>query len=469
MKKQKLTIAIAGASGFIGQRLIEHLLKNTDHDLVGFSRFSRKSDNPRLEWRECDLFSLLEVERALKNVDVAFYLVHSMLPSANLDQGSFVDYDLLLADNFARSANLNQVKQVIYLGGLLPSNLEELSKHLESRLEVEQVFREKKFALTTFRAGLIIGPNGSSFKIMYKLVKRLPVMICPQWVNNPMTPIGVDDVTKCLATVVDDDRYFNKTFDLSGGGQYTYLDLMRIIGEKLKLKRYYLKVPVHFVGFSKLWLRLITQENKELVYPLLDSIRHPMICNPERKFKLENYRFKNFEECLEEALVASDVNDRKPFVKKNHRFVRSVQRLPVPTFMNARDAALEYMQWLPKVFSPFIKVQVEDDVVDFSLFHHQVVLLKLKYSKERSTMNRALFYIVGGNLVRFNEKSRLEFRETMPVKNKRYIITAIHDFEPALPWLIYVITQALVHLEVMRAFGRHLERKSQNAQNITKI
>ncbi|AUN97059.1 hypothetical protein DOM21_16400 [Bacteriovorax stolpii] len=461
MKKQKLKIAIAGASGFIGQRLIEHLLKNTDYELIGFSRFSRKSDNPRLEWRECDLFSLLEIERALKDVDVAFYLVHSMLPSANLDQGSFADYDLLLADNFARSANTNNVKQVIYLGGLLPSNIENLSKHLESRLEVEQVFREKNFALTTFRAGLIIGANGSSFKIMYKLVNRLPVMICPQWVNNPMTPIGVDDVTKCLATVIDSDQYYDQTFDLSGSGQYTYLDLMQIISERLKLKRYYIKVPVHFVGFSKLWVRLITQENKELVYPLLDSIRYPMICNPERQFALKGHRFKNFEECLEEALTHSEAIERKPFVKKNHRFVRSVQRLPVPSFMNAQDAALEYMKWLPQVFSPLIKVQVEDDLVDFSLFHHRIVLLKLKYSKERSTLNRALFYIVGGSLVRFNEKSRLEFRETLPVKGKRYIITAIHDFEPSLPWIIYIITQALVHLEVMRAFGRHLEKKSQ--------
>lgn len=463
MKEQKLKIAIAGASGFIGQRLIEHLLKTTNHDLVGFSRFARTSDNPRLEWRACDLFSLLEIERALTGIDVAFYLVHSMLPSANLDQGSFADYDLLLADNFARSANLNKVKQVIYLGGLLPSNLEDLSQHLESRLEVEQVFRGKNFALTAFRAGLIIGPQGSSFKIMYKLVKRLPVMICPKWVDNPMTPIDVGDVVKCLETVIDNESFFDQTFDLSGSGQYTYLDLMRIIGEKLKLKRYYLKVPVYFVGFSKLWVRLITQENKELVYPLLDSIRHPMICKKERRFTIENYHFKNFEESLQEALVVGKKEARKPFVKKTHRFVRSVQRLPVPSFMNARDTALEYMKWLPSVFSPFIKVQVEDDIVDFSLFHHKVVLLKLKYSKERSTPNRALFYIIGGNLVRFNEKSRLEFRETLPVKNKRYIITAIHDFEPALPWLVYVITQALVHLEVMRAFGKHLKKKSQMA------
>ncbi|MDO9181640.1 MAG: NAD-dependent epimerase/dehydratase family protein, partial [Bacteriovorax sp.] len=289
MNDKKLTIAIAGASGFVGRKLIEHLLKTTNAHIVALSRFPKKSDNPRVEWRGCDLFSLLEIETALKNVDIAYYLVHSMLPSANLDQGSFADYDLLLADNFARSANDNNLLQVIYLGGLLPSTLK-LSKHLESRFEVEQVFRDKKFALTTFRAGLVIGPKGSSFKIMYKLVKRLPVMVCPLWVNNPMTPIDLEDAVNCLGAVIGKSESFNKIYDISGSGQYTYLNLMQILGKRLKMKKLYLKLPVNFVGFSKLWVRLITQESKDLVYPLLDSIRYPMLCDESRRFKLDNYQ-----------------------------------------------------------------------------------------------------------------------------------------------------------------------------------
>lgn len=461
MNTRKLTIAIAGATGFVGRRLIDHLLKTTEHQIVALSRFSKESTNPRLEWRKCDLFSLLEIENALIGIDVAYYLVHSMLPSANLDQGSFVDYDLLLADNFARSSNLNQLKQVIYLGGLLPIT-EKLSKHLESRFEVEQVFRDKKFALTTFRAGLVIGPKGSSFKIMYKLVKRLPVMICPRWVNNPMTPIDLDDAVVCLSEVVAKDEFYNKIYDIAGSGQYTYLDLMRILSERLNRRRIYIKLFVNFVGFSKLWVRLITQESKELVYPLLDSIRYPMVCNESRKFKLDNYHFKTFEESLNTALAPELSGERKSFVKKDHHFVRSVQRLPIPKNMNAKDVAEEYMKWLPKAFSPFIVVKVEKEIIEFSLFHQRLVLLKLKYSNERSTPNRALFYIVGGELVHVNEKSRFEFRETLPVNGKRFVLTAIHDFQPALPWPIYVVTQALVHLQVMRAFGRHLQKKSRS-------
>ena len=455
MKETPFTIAIAGATGFVGRRLIDHILKTTNHHIVALSRFPKKSENSRVEWRACDLFSLLEIEQALIGVDIAYYLVHSMLPSANLDQGSFADYDLLLADNFARSANQNHLKQVIYLGGLLPST-PKLSKHLESRFEVEQVFRDKNFALTTFRAGLIIGPKGSSFKIMFKLVSRLPLMICPLWVKNPMTPIDLDDAVFCLGKVIGVEECLNKIYDLSGSGQYTYLDLMQILGKRLNVIRIYLKLPVNFVGLSKLWVRLITQESKELVYPLMDSIRYPMICHEERRFKVENYRFKTFEESLELALVQEKKGEKKFFVKKNHRFVRSVQRLPIPSKMNATDAAFEYMKWLPKVFSPLVLVSVDNGVVEFSLFHKKVIFLKLLFSKERSTPNRALFYITGGLLAHINEKSRLEFRETLPIDGKRYVITAIHDFEPALPWPIYRSTQALVHLAVMKAFGRHL-------------
>jgi hypothetical protein len=258
--------------------------------------------------------------------------------------------------------------------------------------------------------------------------------------------------------VIAKEKYFNQIYDISGTGQYTYLDLMRILSERLKIKRFYLKLPVNFVGFSKLWVRLITQESKELVYPLLDSIRYPMVCDENRRFKQDNFKFKTFEESLNLALVSEKKNERKSFVKKNHRFVRSVQRLPIPEFMTAKDVAEEYMKWLPKVLAPFILVHVENNLVEFSLFYQRLVLLKLKYSEERSNPNRALFYIVGGKLVHPNEKSRLEFRETLPIAGIRYVITAIHDFEPALPWPLYIITQAFVHLEVMKAFGRHLKR-----------
>ena len=131
-----------------------------------------------VHWREVDLFSISSSIEALKGVDYAVYLVHSMQPSTRLNQASFEDTDLLLADNFSRAASVCEVKQIIYLGGILPKDDKRLSKHLKSRYEVEQVLGSRDTPLTTIRAGIIIGPGGSSFKIIKKLVHNLPVMAC---------------------------------------------------------------------------------------------------------------------------------------------------------------------------------------------------------------------------------------------------------------------------------------------------
>ncbi|HJL27639.1 MAG TPA: NAD(P)H-binding protein [Polyangiaceae bacterium LLY-WYZ-15_(1-7)] len=147
---ERPTLALAGASGFVGSALRRALAD--EYRLVGLSRRPRRS--PDTEWRVCDLYSLLDVEQALAGCDVALYLVHSMLPSARLTQGSFADLDLVLADNFARAAAKAGVKHIVYLGGLVPDLPEaELSAHLRSRLEVERALGAHGVPVTALRAG----------------------------------------------------------------------------------------------------------------------------------------------------------------------------------------------------------------------------------------------------------------------------------------------------------------------------
>src|SRR6478672_10951130 len=155
MPERRLKIVVAGASGFVGRALVERLAKS--HDVTGLTRStSLPPERPGLRWKTCDLFSLLQVEEALEGVDVAFYLVHSMLPHAHLVQGSFADFDLILADNFARACKKHGVKQVIYLGGIIPDgDAAELSLHLRSRREVEETFRAKGLAFTALRASIV--------------------------------------------------------------------------------------------------------------------------------------------------------------------------------------------------------------------------------------------------------------------------------------------------------------------------
>ena len=132
----KLTVALAGAGGYIGSWFIEQY-KDTYH-LIGLSRGKAVSNPyPQVEWRQVELYSITSTAEALRGVDVAIYLVHSMSASTRLNQGSFEDTDLILADNFSRAAEIAGIKQIIYLGGLIPDEPEEhLSRHLKSRLEV---------------------------------------------------------------------------------------------------------------------------------------------------------------------------------------------------------------------------------------------------------------------------------------------------------------------------------------------
>ena len=172
-------IVVAGASGYIGRAIIPRLLeKFPDAEITALSRSQQQSDDPRIVWKACDLFTIESIEKVLpKKFDLAFYLVHSMGPTAQLDQGSFADYDLILADNFSCAIQSAGVKQLIYLGGLIPAS-RSLSLHLQSRLEVEETFAQHRLPTTVFRAGLILGEMGSSFQILLKLVKgRYKVMV----------------------------------------------------------------------------------------------------------------------------------------------------------------------------------------------------------------------------------------------------------------------------------------------------
>jgi len=186
----KKKLAVAGATGFIGRWFIETY--KDKYDIIALSRKKvTPSPNSDIEWRMVDLFSISSSVNALEGVDYALYLVHSMQPSTRLNQSNFEDTDLLLADNFSRAAESCNLKHIIYVGGILPKDDLNISKHLKSRFEVEQVLGSRKTPLTAIRAGIIIGPGGSSFKIVKKLVEKLPVMACPTWTKSKNQPVDL--------------------------------------------------------------------------------------------------------------------------------------------------------------------------------------------------------------------------------------------------------------------------------------
>jgi uncharacterized protein YbjT (DUF2867 family) len=292
-------VAVAGASGFVGSALLPEL---TDAFDVLALRRTPAAELPGVRWQQCDLFSLLQTERALEGVDYAVYLVHSMLP-ARLTQARFEDMDFILADNFARSAARAGVKQILYLGGIIPDDAQ-LSRHLASRLEVERVLAARRVPVTSLRAGLIVGPHGSSFRMVVRLVNRSPILLCPHWTRSMTQPVGLRDVVRLLRYCVGREEMYGRAFDLGGPEVMTYVDLMRRTAERLGKKRCIIAVPFIPTRLSVLGMRMITGAHRELVAPLVESLRHAMVAHSPTLQERAGIVAQPFDEALDEALPA---------------------------------------------------------------------------------------------------------------------------------------------------------------------
>jgi uncharacterized protein YbjT (DUF2867 family) len=445
-------ILIAGASGFIGHALIEYLLKDEDVEIVGLSRREKKSDHPRLTWKKCDLFSLKDATDGMIGCESAYYLVHSMLPSASLSQGTFYDFDLIMADNFVRAALRNNLKHIIYLGGMIPPATD-LSWHLRSRLEVEETFRKSPIKTTVLRAGLIIGPHGSSFTILERLIRRLPIMICPAWTKTLSQPVALKDIVKALVRAFHDDRIQGKIYDMGGPEIVTYQGLILKAGQQIKKTSTLITLNIIPLSLSRFWVSLVTGVPKKLVYPLVLSLRYQMLAAPEHAWPYPEDLSTPLDEALHLSLQDDPVQAFPGHVPIE-KDVRSIQRLVLPPGRDAEWVATEYFGWLPTFFSTLIRVKLEGDKCTFYFFDPSLKLLILQKSQERSSPDRQLLYIVGGLLSAKQGRGRLEFREVL---ERKYVMAAIHEFRPALPWFIYRWTQAIMHLIVMKAFGEHLK------------
>jgi uncharacterized protein YbjT (DUF2867 family) len=445
-------ILIAGASGFIGRALIKRLLEEPEVQIIALSRSERTSDHERVSWIKCDLFSLKDISSAMRGSHEAYYLVHSMLPSASLSQGTFYDFDLIMADNFIRAGHHHDLQHIIYLGGMIPK-IGDLSWHLRSRLEVEETFRFSGIRTTVLRAGLIVGPHGSSFTIVQKLIERLPVMICPAWTRTRSQPVALKDVIKVLFRCYKEKEIQGKIYDIAGPEVVTYQELIIRAAKKIRKSTTLITLNIIPLSISRLWVSVITGVPRDLVYPLILSLKHEMLPSPENAWPHPEDLLTSLDQSLSEALYVSDKSNYKIF-RPPRKDVRSIQRLVLPPGRNAEWVALEYFKWLPSFLSSLVNVKVEGNYCTFYLFDPTVEILVLKKSIDRSSPDRQLLYVVGGLLSGKMDRGRLEFREVL---NRQYVMAALHEFRPALPWFIYRWTQALAHLIVMKAFSEHLK------------
>jgi nucleoside-diphosphate-sugar epimerase len=458
-------VAIVGASGFVGQHLIDCLSKDDTVSLIrGLSRSQQPSQAPKFESVFCDLFSMKDIENGLEGIDEAIYLVHSMLPSSELAQGNFEDYDLILADNFARACVKHGVRRVLYLSGIIPKHLEAnpklLSQHLRSRLEVETVFKAYGLRLLSLRAGVVMGLGGSSFEMILRLVDRLPAMICPSWTQARSNPIHVNDVCESFRFALANSD-LTGVYDLAGPEVLTYLEMIQRCAKHFSRDPLLIRFPVFSPKLSRLWVSTITGAPTNLVYPLIESLKHELLADTDKLFVVPGWRYRTFSDTLNEVSDLKKEKHPEPkaysktLLNERKQIVQSVQRIPLPPGFDAERAAQAYTNFLGEYFKGVIVVETVGLISTFYLRVPRQSLLVLEYSVDRSTPNRVLFYIKGGVLDEGNHRARLEFRLC---KHEQSLIVAIHDFRPSLPWYIYKYTQALMHLRVMSAFGAYLKR-----------
>jgi len=455
---------VAGATGFVGGALCAGLADR--FEVVALTRGAPSPEaQPHVTWRRCDLFSLHSVEAALAGADFAIYLVHSMLPSARLVQGSFADLDLVLADNFVRGAEQAGVRHILYVGGVIPEGMP-LSPHLRSRLEVEETLRGRRPTLTALRCGIIVGPGGSSLRIIVNLVRRLPVMVLPSWCDSRSQPVALRDVVRAVRLCLDEPTRWTGSFDVAGPDVLTYREMMQRTARVLGLRRLMIGVPAFSPRLSKLWVRVFGSAPAALVNPLIESLRHDLVAEANPLLTALEPEALGFEAALAEALAGEDrakaaaaglgLSRAERARLRAARTVRSVQRLPLPIGRSAAWVAEEYLRFLPALTRPWIRVEIETDGhCRFRLSGVRRPLLRLRLARTRSTPDRQVFDVAGGALARAEPDGggRLEFREVL---GGRALLAAIHDYRPALPWPIYQSSQALVHLFVMRRFARHL-------------
>jgi uncharacterized protein YbjT (DUF2867 family) len=251
-----MNLLLTGVTGYIAQRLLPVLLQNGHHvvccvrDKNRFHNQNYSTEN--ISIIEADFLEKESLQTIPIDIDVAYYLIHSM----STQTGDFESMEQICAANFKQRIQETNAKQVIYLSGIV--NEAELSKHLTSRKNVEDILSGSTFALTTLRAGIIVGSGSASFEIIRDLVEKLPIMITPRWLKTKCQPIAIRNVVEYLSSVIGHTETYNKSYDIGGPDILSYKEMLLHFANIRGLKRRIIVVPVMTPKISSYWLYFVT-------------------------------------------------------------------------------------------------------------------------------------------------------------------------------------------------------------------
>lgn len=301
-----MKILLTGANGYIGMRLLLPLLE-MDHEVVCAVRDEKRlsidaKTRSQIQIIEIDFLEEIEPNKIPKDIDVAYYLIHSMTSSIS----DFDEKEAESARNFNAYLKHTNIQQVIYLSGIV--NDTKLSKHLSSRKNVEDILYQGDFHLTVLRAGIIVGSGSSSFEIIRDLCEKLPVMITPKWVLTKSQPIAIRDIIKFLTGVLGSEQTYDQSFDIGGPDVLTYKDMLHKYAKVRGFKNWILTVPVMTPKLSSYWLYFVTSTSYKLAINLVDSMKMEVVAKDNRLQQLLGIETHTYEEAIDMAFKKIEQN-----------------------------------------------------------------------------------------------------------------------------------------------------------------
>jgi len=278
--QKRYKVLLTGANGYIGKRLLPVLVAQGHHIYCLVRDKNRFVIHENfagfVEVVEADLHNPESLAKLPHDFDVTYYLVHSMVSSTE----DYYDMEQEAATNFVRFIDTTQCQQIIYLGAM--SSMKNISKHMQSRLNVQRVLSTSKASLTTLGAGIIVGSGSASFEIIRDIVEKLPVMIAPRWLNTRSQPISIRNAIKALSGVMLNEKCYKQHYDIAGPDILTYKEMMQQYAEVRGYKRLIITVPVLTPRISAYWLSMLTSTHYNLAYTLVRSMSTEVISSDNR-------------------------------------------------------------------------------------------------------------------------------------------------------------------------------------------
>jgi len=295
-------VLLTGATGYVGGWLLKALERQgcRVRCLARRPEFLQPRVGAATQVVVGDLLEAKGLVQALADVDIAYYLVHSMGSA-----GAFEVEDRRAARHFGEATRLAGVKRIIYLGGLCGDE-PGLSRHLQSRQEVGEVLRQSGVPVLELRASIVLGAGSLSYELIRALVERLPLMVTPKWVSVLCQPIAIEDLVDYLLEAAGIPLPVSQVFEIGGTDRVTYGDIMRTYARQRGIRLRMLPVPLLTPHLSSLWLGLVTPVYARIGRKLIDSIRHPTLVRDASALATFSVRPMGVEEAIRRATHLED-------------------------------------------------------------------------------------------------------------------------------------------------------------------